>query len=96
MSEIERLASLEQRLDDIETLLQGNMADGINGGSVIRVLARMVETVYGPKDNPGGLVHQIQQQNERMDKLFRLVYMGAGAAVAVNIGWMIFTHFQKP
>lgn len=62
---------LEQRVSDIETLLQGKMSDGVNGGSIIHIIARVVETVYGPKDDPGGLVHQVRIQNDRMERMIR-------------------------
>jgi hypothetical protein len=97
MTDNEVLQHLEQRVTDLETLIQGKITDGMNGGSIIHVLARLVETVYGPKDDPSaGIVHQMKQQNDKIERLLKLVYMGGGGAFVIGLLWSIFQHFHKP
>jgi hypothetical protein len=96
------IQQMQIKLQELEDLMRGR---GQEGGFVHATLS-LAALVQGTKENPGGLVKRIDEveeaaikraeaQGEKIDKLFKIVYMGAGAAFVVNIAWMIFTHFHK-
>ena len=60
------IADINQRIADLEELMRGNIAGGMSNGSMLHVMARMVETIYGPKENPGGLVKDVADGKKLM------------------------------
>lgn len=81
----DRFQELERRIADMETLMQGNLKDGVEGaGGVIGMLKNISETLYSER----GIVAAV-------DKLTKVMYVGIGVGFALQIGWMIFTHFHK-
>lgn len=67
--------------------------------SVVWVMAKHDEILNGTKDDPHGLVEDVKllkdEIRETKEKFNRLVWVGIGIGCAVNLGWILFTHFDK-
>lgn len=68
--------------------MQGKIEDGLEGGGVIGCMKRISETVYGSRDMGDGLVQSVS-------RLTRVMWIGMGFMAAINVGWLLFTHFHK-
>lgn len=82
---------LQIDVQELQDLMRGK---GMDGG-VINALLSLGNVVHGTKENPGGLVKRVEEQENKIDKLYKIVYMGMGAAGVINVGWMVFIHFHK-
>lgn len=83
--ELDRLQILERRMDDIEAMLRGHRDSG--EGGVVHVLQRIVETVYGPSNKPGGLV-------EDVGKMKRIMWIGVGMMLSIEVLGKVFSWFN--
>lgn len=86
----DRFEELERRIADMETLMQGNLKDGVEGaGGVIGMLKNISETLYGNRDSgKRGIV----------DVVFRIekvIWAGIGIGIAYKVFWEVFSHFHK-
>lgn len=67
--------------------------------SIIWVMTKHDEILNGTDENPHGLIEDVRGLKEELDetkeKFNRLIWIGIGIGVAVNLGWILFTHFDK-
>lgn len=61
--------------------------------SIVWVMAKHDEILNGTDENPHGLIEDVRLLKEQIT---RLKWIAVGAVGAINIGWIIFTHFSKP
>lgn len=86
----QEVAHLTDRVSFLEKLLGGAISGGVDGsGGAMGMLRRLVATVYGDKESgTPGLVQAV-------NRLVKLSWIGYGMLVAMQVGWMIYTHFAK-
>ena len=91
----DKIQRLEIDMAKVQAILKG---EGMDGGLVNAAIS-LGNVVHGTKENPGGLVKRVDDQDEKIEKLMKVFYMGMGAwwiATGVTtIAWMVFTHFHK-
>lgn len=89
MSHDELLRDHERRLFVVETILNGTIKDGKKVDGVMDTLERHSISLFGDSRIPTtGLVQAVE-------RLTNVLKVGIGAAGALQIGWMLFTHFHK-
>lgn len=65
------------------------------GGMVKRIEEVCAEAEARSKSVETAVSARCSALENGIAKINRIIYMGAGAAFVINIGWMIFTHFHK-
>lgn len=76
-----------------KVLMYGQRPDQTDG--VLSITMGHDKTLHGTKDNPGGLVQEVQELKAGHAKHSRLVYLAQGFLLAVQIAWAIYLALKK-
>lgn len=87
----EQIRRMQIEINELQDLLRGK---GLEGGA-IQGLLRLADMVHGTKENPGGLVKRVDALEQSVIEIKGWIQKGIGMAFAINIGWIVFTHFSK-
>lgn len=71
-----------------ELALFGREPDQTDG--VVWICTSNSQTLHGSKENPGGLVQEVQEIKKAQVSHSRLIWIGTGFILAVQIGWGIY------
>lgn len=70
----------------LNVIIRGAKADGTDG--LLYNAMRTHEEVFGTPGKPGGLTAKVEH-------LTTVLKYGVGFLSAINVGWIVFTHFHK-